>query len=134
MNGQSNGLSPERVLEELQAIGFVRASDFLCAQEDTLTVKSYAALTPAQSAAVASMEVTRSGVKLKFYDKLKALELMGRHFGLFDGSGAQPKRSNLLQVLLEETRKELVINGIPELQPQTAAGHDLVEQAGTEGA
>ena len=131
MNGQSNGLSPERVLEELQAIGFVRASDFLSAGEDTLTLKAYDALTPAQSAAVASMEVTKTGVKVKFYDKLKALELMGRHFGLFDGSGAQPKDSNLLQVLLEQTQKEADTHDIPELQPAAAAGHELVESTGT---
>ena len=120
-----------RVLEELAGIAFANLSDHIAVENGTLVVRSTDELDKNQLAAVASMEKGTGGIKLKLYDKLKALELMGRHFGLFDGSGAQPKDSNLLQVLLEQTQKEADIHDIPELQQAAAAGHELVESTGT---
>ena len=129
--GRKKKISRKRVLEELVAIGFARATDFLCIKNGELVIRDTDQLKKPTEAAIASIEKKAQGWKVKFYDKLKALELMGRHLCLFDGSGAQPKDSNLLQVLLEQTQKEADIHDIPELQPAAAAGHELVESTGT---
>jgi len=71
---------------------------------------------------------------VKFYDKLKALELLGKYMGLFEGklSREEKEENNLLEAILKATREEVDIHDIPELQQAAAVGHDLVEQAGHE--
>ena len=92
--------SPQQVVEELAAIGFARVGDHLVLDGDQPVLKL------PDGAAVASIERTSSGLKVKFYDKLKALELLGKHMGLFDGA-AKPVQSNneLLEAILEATRQ-----------------------------
>ena len=36
---------------------------------------------------------------MKNNNKLRALELLGRHFGIFDGQGAQKKENQILKSL-----------------------------------
>lgn len=40
-------------------------------------------LTEAQKSAIASIKETRSGIEIKTADKVKALELLGKHLGMF---------------------------------------------------
>ena len=93
-------LSPQQVVEELAEIGFARVGDHLVLEGDKPVLKL------PDGAAVASIERTSSGLKVKFYDKLKALELLGKHLGLFDGA-AKPAQPNneLLEAILEATRQ-----------------------------
>ena len=118
-------LSSTRVVEELVAIGFARVTDFLCVKDGEIVIKD--ALSPQTEAAIASIERTNHGWKVKFYDKLKALELLGKHLGIFDGEGAPAEENNLLEQVLRATGEEVDICDIPELQQAAAAGHDLVE-------
>lgn len=120
------------ILEELWAIAMARATDYMSVREGALEIRSTGELTPEQSAAIASIERSTGGLKLKFYDKLKALELLGKYLGLFETRAAWPdgQDTNLLQAILEATEREVPTHDLPELQQATAAGHDLVEQAG----
>ena len=122
--------SADRVAEELAAIGFARATDCVSVEGNDLVLKSSGELTPEAGAAIASIERSSTGVKVKFYDKLKALELLGRHMGMFDsaqnrGAGEQ---NNLLEAILAATGKEMDSSDIPELQQTADPCHDLVEQ------
>ena len=117
----------KRVLWELMAIGFADVRDFLAVEQGALVIRDTGELSHSQTAAVASMEKTGGGVKLKFYDKLKALELLGRHYGLFEGGGTGGGESNLLGALLQKTREEVETSDIPELQQAPESCHDLVE-------
>lgn len=133
MNDQRMDLCPEEILRELQTLALARATDFLAVRNGAVDIKSTDELPPELTAAIASVEKTSTGLRVKFYDKLKALELLGKYLGFFEpGNGRGQTKNNLLQAILESTRGELSVRDIPEIQQAAAAGHDLVEQAGSE--
>ena len=125
-------ISPERVVEELAAIGFARATDFLCVEGGELIIRSTQELKKADRAAIASVERTSNGIRLKLYDKMKALELLGKYFGLFEGKDQQQQTrdNHLLEAILSATQEELDTHDLPEIQQAADPGHDLVEPAG----
>ena len=118
------------ILQELQAIAMARATDYMTVRDGALEIRSTEELTPAQAAAIASVERSAGGLKVKFYDKLKALELLGKYLGLFETRSVwqEGQETNLLQAILAATEKEVDTDDLPELEQAAAAGHDLVEQ------
>lgn len=107
---------PEQVLSELAAIGLTRATDVLRITDDTLLVRQGEELKSECTAAIASVEKTSGGWKIKFYDKLKALELLGDHLGMFSGAGKQPEENNLLEAILSSTQEAMDVSDLQELQ------------------
>lgn len=47
-------------------------------------------LSPDKRAAIASIKEGKFGIEVKSYDKVKALELLGQHLGLFGGKPVEP--------------------------------------------
>ncbi len=103
--------------------------DHLTIREGQLDVADTKDLPPGAGAAVAAIEKGTGGLKVKFYDKLKALELMGKHLGLFDGVGGETPENNLLEQVLECTKEDMNTDAIREIQLPADAGDDLVESA-----
>ena len=125
-------ITPKKVVEELAAIGFARATNFLRVSEGELTVCDTDTLSKADRAAIASIERSSNGIKLKFYDKMKALELLGKYMGMFEGKDdGEENRNNLLEAILAATQAEVETDDIPEIQQAADACHDLVEPAGS---
>ena len=85
-------ITQDRVLQELAAIGFARATDFVQITDDGL-VK----LTPTdnldamQVRAIAGIKEGKFGVELKLCDKLNALHMIGQHLGMFEKRAAEPE-------------------------------------------
>lgn len=110
-------VNSKRVVEELAAIGFAKATDFVTVEDGVLMIRSTKELSNTDRAAIASVESTSNGIRLKLYDKMKALELLGKYMGLFDGGGAETDReNNLLEAILEATQEAVDIHDISELQ------------------
>ena len=125
-------ITKERIMEELVAIATAKVTDYLFVEDGVLTVRQTEALDEARKAALASIEKTAGGLRMKFYDKLKALELIGRALGMFEGgSGDKVEENNLLQEIMRATMEEK--DEIQALEQQAAAGYDLVEQGGDSG-
>lgn len=119
---------PEDVLTELAAIALTRATDVLKWEDGQVELKLSQKGKAQYGAAIASLEKTSGGWKVKFYDKLKALELLGSYLGLFGSPGdREEENSHLLEAILAATQEETDISEIHEIQQATTAGHDLVE-------
>ena len=56
--------------------------------------------------------------ELKYSSKLRALELLGKHLGMFDGKNAKQDKpeNNLLEVIAERTEEDLDTDDLPEIQ------------------
>ena len=126
-------VSPERIIEELAAIGFAKATDYLTVENEELIIKPTEKLSRADRSAIASVERTSNGIRLKFYDKMKALELLGKHMGMFEGRDSQEnqEQNNLLEAILKATQEELETDDLPEFKQTSDSDHDLVEPSGT---
>lgn len=96
------GISADRVLRELAKVAFANAGDIIDADA---TLKEDAS--PDDLAAVQSVRVKvfgQDGVEreIKLADKLKALDLLGRHIGLFSGSANGAEALSHAARLLED--------------------------------
>ena len=119
-------------MEELAAIGFARATNFLRVSDGELIIRETDTLSKADQAAIAAIERSSTGIKLKFYDKMKALELLGKYMGMFEGTAKEEAaRNNLLEAILAATQEEVELDDIPEIQQTADDRHDLVEPAGS---
>ena len=122
-----------QVLAQLRAIALTDVTDVVCVADGTLAVRSTAELTEGQRSAIASIEKSTGGLKVKFYDKLKALELLGKCVGVFDRPPASASESSLLRAIDKSTGREIDAHDLQELQQASAAGDDLVEPTPVSG-
>lgn len=103
------GVNADRVVQELAKIAFVNAVDVI--DTETATVKEDAL--PEDTAAIQSVKVKTFGDdglerEIKMADKLKALELLGKHMGMFKDkvelSGTLDTEKTKLDDLLQQMR------------------------------
>lgn len=103
------GVNADRVVMELAKIAFVNAMDVI--DQETATVKDDASSD--DTAAIQSVKVKTFGEdglerEIKMADKLKALELLGKHLGMFKDkvelSGTLDTEKSKLDDLLQQMR------------------------------
>lgn len=103
------GVNADRVVMELAKIAFVNANDVIDAETATLKPDAL----PEDTAAIQSVKVKTFGEdglerEIKMADKLKALELLGKHLGMFrdklEVSGTLETEKTKLDDLLQQMR------------------------------
>lgn len=122
-------LMTEEIMRQLKAIALADVSQVVQVIDGQPVVADFSKLPEDARLAVCSVEKNTSGVQVKFYDKLKALELLGRAVGLFEQKLTVKSSGNdLLQAVLRSTKEVMDVRDLPELQQAATAGIDLVEQ------
>lgn len=124
-------ITAQAVLAQIHAIAMADVTELTQVENGNLVIRSTSELSPQLRAAVCSVEKSAGGLKVKFYDKLKALELLGKFLGLFDRrEDLRDDGDQLLEAILQSTKEVISTHDLPEVQQAAAAGDDLVEQAG----
>ena len=90
-------VTQDRVVKELARVAFADATDYACVETLTYenedgTVSPVQIVSPKdtdtrsddQRAAIAGIKHGANGIEVKLHDKIKALELLGRHIGMFN--------------------------------------------------
>ena len=126
-------ISQEAVLQELASIAFANGTDFVTVTgAGLLCVKATSEVPKNKLPAIAGIKYSQLGIEIKLHDKVRALELLGKHLGVFatGGSAAATEENNIFEVIEQSTREEFDTNEIPEIEPSAEPGDDVVEQAG----
>lgn len=96
-------ITQDRVLQELAAIAFARATDYAEVKDECVKIKDTKDLDEQQVRAIAGIKEGKFGIEVKLNDKEKALELLGRHLGMFkdkvEVSGLKEEKKKLGDIL-----------------------------------
>lgn len=84
---QKTEITQERVLRELANVAFANATNYakvaVIRGETVVGIVQTENLTPEQKAAVSCIKQTQNGIEVKLNNKIRALELLGKHLGMF---------------------------------------------------
>lgn len=96
-------ITQDRVLQELAAIAFAKATDYAEVENGQVIIKDTVNLDEQQVKAIAGIKEGKYGIELKLNGKEKALELLGRHLGMFkdklEVSGLEEEKKKLGDIL-----------------------------------
>lgn len=76
-------ITQDRVLKEIADLAFTDRTDIVNFNNKRLVISNFDELTPSQRACISGVKETKFGIEVTFYNKEKALELLGRHLGMF---------------------------------------------------
>lgn len=123
-------ITQERVLQELAAIAFANGADYAKVVNSGLlpTVEMIPTeeLPPEKLPAIAGIKANQYGVEVKLHDKVKALELLGKYLGTFDGGTAQEQTENNLFEAIDSIGEE-GFDDLPEIQQAAENDAAVVE-------
>lgn len=96
-------ITQDRVLTELAKIGFADVTDFLSIEHDEVKIKSTTEIPTHKLGAIAAVKEGTKGIEIKLNDKGKALELIGRHLGMWtDRIDVNVKTSEKLDDIMKQ--------------------------------
>ena len=85
---QRTEVTQDMVVKELAAIAFARATDYVEIRSNgvcnTVVIKPTTNLSDQQIRAIAGIKEGANGIEIKLNDKERALELLGRHLGMWN--------------------------------------------------
>lgn len=99
-------ISQERIIQELAAIAFANGADFAEVIDEgglfqNVKFKATETLPAEKRSAISSIKSGSSGMEVKTYDKLRAMELLGKYLGYLDGNGDKGKATSLADTIKE---------------------------------
>ena len=96
-------VTQDRVVQELAASAFAKATDYVEIRGGRVVIKDTSQLEDNQIRAIAGIKEGANGIEIKLNDKEKALELLGRHLGMFkdkvEVSGLEEEKKKLGDIL-----------------------------------
>lgn len=114
-------ITQDRVLNELAKLAFANATDYVEVEDmgtyKRVNVTATKDIPKDKIAAIASIKEGTNGIEVKLHDKVKALELVGRHLGMFKDKielsgetniNITPMTSDERKARIEELKKKLV--------------------------
>lgn len=93
------GINRERVVEEIAKIAFGDIRDFLVWSEEGVSLLPSNRLSDDAAASIAEVKEMTSGVTVKQYDKLRALDLIAKMLGMYEES---KEKDSLVPLLVDE--------------------------------
>lgn len=115
----------EQVIRDLADIAFLDKTQVFSIQNGNLIVTDTALLPERVRRCISRVSQTQHGLRIEFDDRVKALELLGRHFGQFQDN--LNVSGSLRSTRLDEMSEEEIDAEISRLSAQKA---DLGEEAG----
>lgn len=101
-------ITQDMVLKELAKIGFANVTDYVTIEGPYVKVKQTEDMPPDKLGAIAGIKEGANGIEIKLNDKGKALELIGRHLGMFkdklEVSGTLETEKTKLDDLIKQMR------------------------------
>ena len=105
-------ITQDKVLQELANLAVANGSDFARVTHDGRCVElvDTDTLPEEKRAAIAGIKETKYGIEVSSYDKVKALELLGKHLGMFDRTatptgGLEVEDDAITKALMEEAER-----------------------------
>lgn len=102
-------ITQDRVLKEIANLAFTDRTGIVNLKNNNLIIKNFDELTPEQKACISGVKETKHGIEVTFYNKEKALEMLGRHLGMFNDKvkidGEMTVNNPFTELTTEELRK-----------------------------
>lgn len=77
-------ITQDKVIKELANLAFTDRIDIVTITSGRVIIQNFDDLTIEQRACIAGVKETKFGIEVLFYGKEKALEMLGRHLGMFN--------------------------------------------------
>jgi phage terminase small subunit len=102
-------LESHEVIRELGRVASADITDVVTWDGNEITIKPSVALTKDQTAAIYSIKKTKGAIEVRMHPKLPALELLGKHLGIFieENSGTtslEEKLNKVVDIYMERMR------------------------------
>lgn len=111
-------ITQDMVVQELAKVAFANGSMYAKVAGGGARVELFDtdSLTDDQRAAISGIKENKFGIEVSTYDKVRALELLGKHLGLFDKQDGQMAtgKNNLLEAIM--STGEVDTDDIPEVE------------------
>ncbi|MDU3181406.1 MAG: terminase small subunit [Lachnospiraceae bacterium] len=111
-------ITQDRVVQELAAIAFAKITDYVEIKNDdkrnVVVVKTTEGLSSEQIGAIAGIKQGKRGIELKLNDKERALEMLGRHLGMWNDKihiSGEVNTNNPYKDLTTEELRKLIESG-----------------------
>ena len=107
-------ITQDMVLKELAKIGFANVTDYVTIEGPYVKVKQTNDMPEDKLGAIAGIKEGANGIEIKLNDKGKALELIGRHLGMWKDKvevSGEVKTNNPYENLTTEELKKLIRDG-----------------------
>ena len=115
-------ITQDKVLKEIARLAFTDITSIVSVKKfktnigeySKVVIKDFSELTEDQRACISGVKETKLGIEVSFCSKERALELLGRHLGMFNDKlqlSGEVKTGNPFAGLTTEELKEIIKNG-----------------------